>query len=208
VLALPMLVMGIVLLVTIGNLVLGPVNKAAGRLQAPTRFQLNDFFWLLVQLQLALGFCVRMVEEGELAPFVILLGFLTLATIAMWAGAVSFVSKAGVTDGWRRGVFVLVQLPATLALMMGTPVFFAVALVLPLKYFGDVVDGNRILEPQLIFVGALQLIGISLTLVISGWLLRRLSLWILAGSRLPTALSDVVNAEVVESPAPTSLRNP
>ena len=207
VVAVPLLVVGVAVLVAVGHLVLGPVNKAAGQLKAPTRFQLNDFFWLLVQLQLALGFCLRIVEPGEVGPFVVLLGFMTLASVLMWAGAVSFVSKAGVTNGWRRGAFVLVQLPATLALMMGTPIFLAVALVMPIKYCSDLIDTSRAPNPTIVIVGALQLIGIALGLVTSGWLLRRLSLWILAGSRLSSSTSDVVIATVVESPSPPSLRN-
>ena len=34
---------------------LEPVNRAAGHLNAPTRFQLTDFIWLMMQLQIMLA---------------------------------------------------------------------------------------------------------------------------------------------------------
>lgn len=114
----------------VGSLVLGPVNRAAGKLQAPTRFLLLDFMWLLVQLQLALGYCVSFVGIQQLYFFVLVLGFFTLASIMMWAGAVSFLSRAGVRKSLRRGIFIVLLLPATLALMIATPLLPVVSYIL------------------------------------------------------------------------------
>ena len=111
----------------IGLFVLGPINRAAGRLRAPTRFQLSDFLWLLVQVQLALAYCVEFVGVKHLWFFTLVLGFLLTAVTAMWAGGVSFMSRAGVTHPPRRAVFVLFLLPMTLALMMTTTLLLVAA---------------------------------------------------------------------------------
>jgi hypothetical protein len=101
----------------VGWLCLGPINRLAGRLRARTRFQLSDFFWLLIHAQLALTYCVRFIGR-EQRFFPVMLGFLTLAVSGMWAGSLSCLSRAGVTDPLRRAIFVLFMVPLTLTLMM------------------------------------------------------------------------------------------
>ena len=120
----------LVLAPIVGSLILGPVNRAAGRLKAPTRFLLPDFMWLLLQLQLALGYCVTFVGVQQRYFFPLVLGFFTLASVMMWAGAVSFLSRAGVRSSLRRGVFILLLLPSTLALMIVTPILPVVSYLL------------------------------------------------------------------------------
>jgi hypothetical protein len=129
-LAIMCIVLVLVLAPLVGTLILGPVNRAAGRLKAPTRFLLPDFMWLLVQLQLALGYCVSFVGVQQRYFFPLVLGFFTLASVMMWAGAVSFLSRAGVRSMLRRGVFILLLLPSTLALMIATPMLPVVSYLL------------------------------------------------------------------------------
>ena len=107
----------------VARLVLGPVNRAGGRLKAPTRFHLIDFVWLLVQFQVALGFCLQYVGVQYQRSFVMLLAFLSFAVLTMWAGAVSFLSRAGVRSSIKRGLFIVVLLPTTLFLMVAIPLF-------------------------------------------------------------------------------------
>ena len=102
-------------------LILGPVNRAGGKLQAPTRFHLIDFVWLLVELQVGLGFCLQYIGVQYQRSFLMLLAFLSFALLTMWAGAVSFLSRAGVRNGVKRGVFIVVLLPATLLIMVIIP---------------------------------------------------------------------------------------
>ncbi len=102
----------------LGWLCLGPINRLAGRLQARTRFQLSDFFWLLIHAQLALAYCVRFVGREQRFFFPVMLSFLTLAVSGMWAGSLSCLSRAGVTHPPRRAVFVLFIVPLTLSIMM------------------------------------------------------------------------------------------
>src|ERR1044071_2747379 len=79
----------------LGFAILRPISRLAGRLRAAPRFMLSDFFWLVIQLQMALGYCVGFIGKEHVDYFVLIGGFLTLATIGMWAGAVSFMSRAG-----------------------------------------------------------------------------------------------------------------
>lgn len=102
----------------VGWLCLGPINRVAGRLRARTRFQLSDFFWLLIHAQLALTYCVRFIGREQRFYFPVMLGFLTLAVSGMWAGSLSCLSRAGVADPLRRAIFVLFMVPLTLTLMM------------------------------------------------------------------------------------------
>lgn len=170
------LVLVLVLSPIIGRIVLGPVNRAGGRLRAPTKFLLMDFVWLLFQLQLALGFSVQYIGVEYLFSFSLLLGFLSFASVVMWAGAVSFLSRAGVRSSLRRGLFILVLLPATLTLMVGTPLLPIVAWVMQ--------TDPRTIEIVLRLKGALpENAGIWLfaaalpVLPLIAFLLHRLSAW-------------------------------
>ena len=111
-------------------LILRPVNRAGGRLRAPTRFLLIDFVWLLVELQLSLGFCLQYIGVQYRQSFFMLLGFLSFAVVVMWGGAVSFLSRAGVRSAVKRGAFILILLPATLIMMVVIPMFPAVCYLL------------------------------------------------------------------------------
>ncbi|MFO0903331.1 MAG: hypothetical protein U0939_10045 [Pirellulales bacterium] len=187
----------------IGLVVLGPINRAAGRLRAPTRFQLSDFLWLLVQVQLALAYCVEFVGVKHLWFFTLVLGFLLTAVTAMWAGGVSFMSRAGVTHPPRRAVFVLFLLPITLALMMTATLLLVAAVVtstgvsFSLEYRVQIEYGIERLNLGPISAG----IGMSL-LPVLGYGLRRLSRWVVLG---PTSANDLGSAALAKLLAPHPL---
>ena len=63
--ALVEIVLAIVLPIAMGSWILGPISRRAGRLQGTVRFQLSDFFWLVAQFQLVLGYCLRFVGIGR-----------------------------------------------------------------------------------------------------------------------------------------------
>lgn len=164
----------------VGTLILGPVNRAAGRLRAPTRFLLPDFMWLLVQLQLALGYCVSFVGVQQRHFFPLVLGFLSLASLMMWAGAVSFLSRAGVRSNLRRGVFILLLLPATLAMMIAVPILPVLSFVLHTNA-GEVESLFRLkglLPPH---AGITLLVTGAIVAPILGIALNRLSRWMASG---------------------------
>lgn len=164
----------------LGSLILGPVNRMAGRLPAPTRFLLPDFMWLVVQLQLALGYCVSFVGVEQRYFFPLMLGFLSLASLLMWAGAVSFLSRAGVRSNLRRGIFILVLLPATLALMIVSPILPVLCYLLQTNARGieDLFQIRGYLPPN---AGLLLLAASILFLPALGLGLNRLSRWMVAG---------------------------
>lgn len=112
------LVAAVLAAVYVAKLCIGPINRVAGRLQARTKFQLSDFFWLLIHAQLALAYCVRFVGREQRMFFMLMLGFLTLAITGMWVGSVGCLSRVKVTHPPRRAVFILLTVPLTLALMM------------------------------------------------------------------------------------------
>lgn len=164
----------------IGTLILGPVNRAAGRLKAPTRFLLPDFMWLLVQLQLALGYCVTFVGVGQRYFFPLVLGFLTLASLMMWAGAVSFLSRAGVRSSLRRGVFILLLLPATLAMMIVVPLLPVVSFILH-EHSQDVEELFRIRGVLPPHAGITLLVAGAVIAPLIGAGLHQLSRWMASG---------------------------
>jgi hypothetical protein len=168
----------------VGTLILGPVNRAAGRLQAPTRFLLPDFMWLVVQLQLALGYCVTFVGVQTQYFFPLALGFFTLASLMMWAGAVSFLSRAGVRSTLRRGLFILILMPTTLALMIGTPLLPVVAYVLE----DNPQEVERLFRLEGMIprhAGWLLLAVAALAVPAVGILLHRLGRWMVVGVTPP-----------------------
>lgn len=185
-----LLVVGLTSLV--GIVVFGPLRKRVGRLQAPTQFQLSDFFWLVVQFQFALGYCVRYVGIEQLYYFILVFGFLMLATVGMWAGAMSFMTRAGVTQPLRRAVFILVLLPLTLALMIGDAFLFV---IMPATMYIDYLTENGVLSvylgtSDLLRWGVTNVVMLAAALVGATWVLRRLSLWILLDDASQQLASD------------------
>ena len=182
-LAILCIVLVLVLAPLVGSLILGPVNRAAGRLKAPTRFLLPDFMWLLVQLQLALGYCVTFVGVQQRYFFPLVLGFFMLASVMMWAGAVSFLSRAGVRSNLRRGVFILLLLPATLALMIAAPLLPVVSylLVMEAQEIEQLFRIRDYLPPNAgLLVLAVGVFGIP----VLGLALHMLARWMVAGMEL------------------------
>lgn len=173
-----LLALAILLPTLLGRFMLGPISRAAGRLRAPTRFQLSDILWLLVHFQIALWYCVRYVGVQQLGFFSITLLTLSLAVLATWAGAVSFVSRAGVIQGKRRVTFILFHLPATLIFMISAS--FGI-IICYLQWTGWV---SVELEHQLKYL--VTVIGLTtwqvVALFVAGpfiaWGLRRSALWI------------------------------
>lgn len=178
----------VVLLVTVATLptiswlILGPISQLAGRLKAPTRFQLSDFIWLLVMLQAVLGVCVQFVglESGSL--FGIVLGFLVFAVTALWAGAVSFLSHASITRPIRRAIFELVVLPLTLAFLFALPIVALAGTLEAIQYLHFLRVNRLALNGNDIAVGGLLTLATLLLFAAGGQILRWVSLWVAAPS--------------------------
>ena len=95
----------------LGRWMIQPINECGGRLRAPTQFMLTDFVWLVLQLQLVLGFRSWVgIEQQRL--FAAILGFLMFAAFMLWLFGIGFLSRAGVTQPLRRAIFTVVLMPA------------------------------------------------------------------------------------------------
>jgi hypothetical protein len=189
VLILPFCVLGIASLVIVAKVILGPISTTAGHLNAPTRFRLSDFFWLVVQIQILLAGLSQAFNPLGSDPFSfgLLLFGLIGATIAMWGGAVSCVSKAGVNDAWRRGVFIVWQLPATLTLMMAIPACFLGAVSMILESVSDRIPVFS--RSVLILVAVYSAAFITMSAI--AWGLRYVSKWVISGSSLQKELEQI-----------------
>jgi hypothetical protein len=101
---------------------LEPVNRAAGHLNAPTRFQLTDFIWLMMQLQIVLAAVIQTVgEAASQRGLLIVLALLCLPVVVLWTASVSVVSRAGITQPLRRAAVILLLVPGALGELVGMP---------------------------------------------------------------------------------------
>ena len=184
---LALLVYFVVVATVLGRWMLQPINAQGGRLQAPTQFLLTDFVWLVLQLQLALGFCVTWIGIEQQRLFPVILSFLLFAVTLLWLFGVGFLSRAGVAQPARRAMFTLLLLPASLAVMMGLPALPLVIGVLEINESarGDLMyvlgDYNRV-RPLLWIVTPL--------LPVIAWMLRQISFWIVRDLPAPADLAE------------------
>lgn len=149
--------------------ILYPTVVAAQNVQGPFRFQLMDFVALLLQIQLVLGAIMAFVPDDQFrTQRGLLLTFGMGATVALWLGSVRFLSKAGITRGVRRMIFILVYLPGTLAVIIIGPLA-VVAMVFTL---GDWGGGFAFPGPLVIALGVVVLAAIA------GFALRKLGEWL------------------------------
>jgi len=116
--------------VWLGRRILKPMDVAAERTESPTQFMMTDFLSLMFQLQLPLAMFsgVRDWEGGA----VLICGLLCMAVLLTWWGGIRTVSRAGIRDPKRRGLFVALILPVTFvcsltALPLAGTVCYAIA---------------------------------------------------------------------------------
>ncbi|MEX2175295.1 MAG: hypothetical protein WD872_13115 [Pirellulaceae bacterium] len=167
----------VVLSLVLGNWLLGPVNRAAGRLNAPTRYMLTDFIWLMIQLQIVLAIGLHYLRESTPpVRLVIILTVLCLPIVVLWAASVSVVSRAAIVIPLRRATVILLLVPGALAVIVSVPVLFVLATTLTSEYTRySLGNWGESLEWQV-----LSLLGCSAASLGLGFILRWLSYWVLA----------------------------
>jgi hypothetical protein len=174
-LLIPLLIYFVVAATLLGRWMLEPINAQGGRLQAPTQFLLTDFAWLVLQLQLALGFSVAWIGIEQQRLFPVILSFLLFAVTLLWLFGVGFLSRAGVTQSARRAMFTLLLLPASLGVMMALPAMVAIIVALeipfPERSFPSLVLGEYQHARPLLWL-------LTPLLPAIGWMLRQISFWI------------------------------
>lgn len=170
-----LLVYFVVVATALGRWMLQPINAQGGRLQAPTQFLLTDFVWLVLQLQLALGFCVTWIGVEQYRMFPLILSFLLFAVTLLWLFGVGFLSRAGVTQPARRAMFTLLLLPASLGVMMALPAMLAMIIALEIRFPEGSYPSLALGE----FQHARPLLWLITPLLPAiAWMLRQISFWI------------------------------
>jgi hypothetical protein len=185
----------IVVAALLGRWLLEPVNRAAGHLNAPTRFMLTDFIWLMIQLQVMLGLVLVQIREQvpQTGQFIIL-GLLSLPVVILWAASVSVVSRAGITQPLRRAALILVLVPGALAEIMAVPLLVIGGITAVTATPGD--WAVRAWSESL----AVRMLGLAAaTVLVVLWAiaLRWLSFWVLA-----SPVAAAVTVETAPEPAP------
>lgn len=157
----------------VGFSALGPVNKAAGAINAPTRFQLADAVWLLLLLQAVLAFCIQTIGV-ELRAFTPACAFFAVVILALWGAGVSVLSRAGVVNSWKRGCLIVLALPGTLIVMFGLAITIIAVFASMTHYYRERLHGSPFLQDHPLAI----LLGSAVAAVTLGIVLRRLSIWI------------------------------
>jgi hypothetical protein len=108
------LVVGIGLLGTIyaiGKWILGPIDRAARQRRAPIRFAISDFLCLFIAVQLPLALVSRLQSEDTKAYFWTFSILAWVVAPVIWICCAIALSRAGITSGKHRIVFMGLVLP-------------------------------------------------------------------------------------------------
>lgn len=196
--------LAIISAVAAGYWVLGPVSRKMHVYQLPTQFLLSDFFWLILQIQLILATCLRVLQpqvDDQWTTFALICGAGGVASLMMWLGGVSFLSRAGVRWALRRGVFLMILLPCALAFML---------VPAGLAWVGWQLVGDALAPPVheadadrkwLLVSAVAALVALTSGLLLAGLFLRGLAGWVLTGAQAPTGL----NTTLEKSAAPRAV---
>lgn len=179
--------LGLIATIFTGNWILRPLAWEARSLNLPTRFTLSDFVWLLVLLQIVLAAVVAVAPPDleNTVPLSILLVFFGGSGTLFWVFGISALSRAGVTQPLRRGVFTVFLLPVVLLLLMATgigvgavPPMISVALVPFLDPGSPLESADRAMAAGGLALGLLAWAGIT-------WTLRKVAEWVLRPGEEP-----------------------
>jgi hypothetical protein len=165
-----------------GHWILRPLAKEARWLNLPTRFTLSDFVWLLLLLQIVLAAVVAIAPPDleNAVPLTGLLVFFGGSATALWVFGISALSKAGITQPLRRGVFTVFLLPAVLLLLMATGIGYSSVVpgfLIPLMKSDLPRRGNALAT-----VGGGYAIGFTAWALIT-WMLRKVAEWVLGANQ-------------------------
>ena len=173
--------LGIAAIVWLAWWMLEPINRAAGSLNAPSRFMLIDVVSLMIMLQVGLAICGQSLSARDAGHFAariywVLIAVVALLVVVLWSASVSVVSRAGILRPLRRVLVTVVLVPGTLATMVGLPALLG---MVALGIAGHYRPAPEIdwMQKQLLWL------SIGTVGVIAGvFVLRQLSFWSLSGS--------------------------
>ena len=173
---------------------LEPINRAAGSLNAPTRFMLIDFVALMILLQVGLAICGRALDtqgtsNGAARMYWVLLSAVALLVLVLWLASVSVVSRAGIRRPLRRMLVTVVLVPGALATIMGAPVLVVMlggAIFSVLR--GDPAEDWFARQIPWLVLGVLGVMPLV-------YALRQLSFWSLTGSTYASRVETTAHIE-------------
>jgi hypothetical protein len=162
---------GVSLVGAVGTWIVGPMDKAARNIRAPTQFYVTDAFGLALLLQLATLVPAWMIRNSMEATASFFVGALLWgATAVIWWASIGAMSRAGVRKLSKRFVFSVVVLPLALGCIMG-PIIITGLLV------GAV---GRIAEHPAEWPSAALLAGAEVLVFGLAYVGRRATLWVLS----------------------------
>jgi hypothetical protein len=97
--------------VLIGRWILGPIDQAAKSREAPVRFSIGDFLCLFLAVQIPLTAIYQFVGEDEKPVFWLFTIITWLVAPVIWFACARALSKAGVTRGKHRILFLALVMP-------------------------------------------------------------------------------------------------
>jgi hypothetical protein len=95
----------------LGKWILGPIDRAAKALRAPVRFAVSDFLCLFVAVQLPLTLVARLQDEDTEGLYWTFTVLAWIVAAAIWVSCAVAISRAGITSGWHRLIFMGLVLP-------------------------------------------------------------------------------------------------
>jgi hypothetical protein len=126
-----------------GRWILGPIDRAAKAVRAPVRFSIADFLCLFVAVQLPLTLAARL-RSKETEIYFWLFSFLAWAVApVIWGFCALALSRAGVTSGKHRLVFMGLVLPVVYYGLI--PFVILAAIAISMLSIGD---GLELLQHQ------------------------------------------------------------
>lgn len=98
-------------IVIIGRWILGPIDRAAKDREAAVRFSIGDFLCLFLTVQIPLSLIYRFVNDEEKPLFWLFTIITWIIAPLVWFACARALSKAGITAGRPRMVFLGVIVP-------------------------------------------------------------------------------------------------
>lgn len=96
----------------IGQWILAPIDRAAKFRKAPVRFSIGDFLSLFLAIQIPLTAIYQFIEKEEERLFWLFTIITWLVAPVVWFACARTLSKAGVSNGRHRFVFIGLVMPA------------------------------------------------------------------------------------------------
>jgi hypothetical protein len=169
----------------LGRWVLGPIDRAANARRAPVRLSIADFLCLFVAVQLPLTIVVRMRSEDTEPYFWIFAILAWVVAPVIWISCAIALSRAAITKGSQRLIFMGLVLPITYYGLIPFVVFAAIAA--GMTFEGQSKEISR--YPGIIFLWIIT----GIALFACGLYTRRIASYPVAG-QLAMELSDVDTA--------------